>query len=930
MPVLLKSASLGWRSLKARITLLTLVIFLCSIWALTFISVNLLREDMQELVGQQQFSAATLVAAQADLEFARRLNALEALATQLAPMAGADVAALQKELEHHPTTLNFFNGGAFVTDANGVASASVPLAAQRRGVDYMDRDYIQAPLREGRSAIGVPVLGRRLGAPVVGMAVPLRDARGKVVGALAGITTLGSSNFLESISSGTYGKTGSVLLIAPRQRLIVTTAERRRIMEQLPPVGVSPELDRFIDGMEGTQVFVNPLGREVVASVKYVPIVGWYVAVTIETAEAFAPINKLISRMVVASALLTLLAGMLSWWLLRRLLGPLQRTAFTLSHISAQQALAPLPVEREDEVGQLIRAFNHMIQALAERQEVLRESEERYRTVFRTGSHSVSLSRLSDGRFLDVNDGFVRLFGWTRDEVLGRKAQELGIWRNWEDRQNLLAALDAEGRCEEFETEFVARDGRALQVLVSATTLVLDGEPCMVAVTQDVTERRAAQEQIQHLAFSDVLTELPNRRLFLDRLEQAIISAVRHRRNAALVYVDLDDFKTVNETMGHEQGDVLLQQVARRLSYSIRDGDTVARIGGDEFVVLLEDLGTQARDAAGQAEAVAEKLVAALNQPYQIGNTQHHGSCSAGIALFGDRLESTVEPLKRAELAMYQAKAAGRNSLRFFDPQMQAVVSARVSLEAGLREAVEKGQFQLHYQGQLADNGNITGAEVLLRWLDPLRGMVPPGEFIPLAEETGLILPIGRWVLETACHQLAAWAADPRRAHLVIAVNVSARQFHQTDFVSQVLDVLEATGANPSRLKLELTESMLVADVEGVIAKMRALKGRGVGFSLDDFGTGYSSLAYLKRLPLDQLKIDQGFVRDILVDPDDAAIAKMVIALADSLGLKVIAEGVETLAQREFLARIGCINYQGYLINRPLPLDAFEEFLAGM
>jgi EAL domain-containing protein (putative c-di-GMP-specific phosphodiesterase class I) len=353
----------------------------------------------------------------------------------------------------------------------------------------------------------------------------------------------------------------------------------------------------------------------------------------------------------------------------------------------------------------------------------------------------------------------------------------------------------------------------------------------------------------------------------------------------------------------------------------------VARLGADEFVVLLAQLDENPLDAAMQAEAAGHKILEQLRQPCQLGGSKISCTASIGITLFGERHEDTVEALKRAELAMYQAKAQGRNTLRFFDPKMQAVVNSRVVMEAGLRAAVEANQFLLYYQSQVTNQGQITGVEALLRWQDPKRGKVSPAEFIPLAEETGLILPIGNWVLETACKQLARWADQPRMAHLTIAVNVSARQFHQRDFVDQVSSTLHRTGANPMRLKLELTESVMVTNVEEVIVKMNALKGRGVGFSLDDFGTGYSSLSYLKRLPLAQLKIDQGFVRDILIDANDAAIAGMVVALADSLGLNVIAEGVEIEAQRDFLAAMGCVNYQGYLFSRPLPVQEFEALV---
>jgi diguanylate cyclase (GGDEF)-like protein len=449
-----------------------------------------------------------------------------------------------------------------------------------------------------------------------------------------------------------------------------------------------------------------------------------------------------------------------------------------------------------------------------------------------------------------------------------------------------------------------------------------------VGIFTDISQRKAVEEQIEALSFFDPLTRLPNRRLLIDRLAQALHTCTRHSRKSALLFVDLDNFKTLNDTLGHHQGDLLLAQVAQRLKTCVRDGDTVARLGSDEFVVILEDLSEISEVAANQAEVVGEKVLTSLGPRFQLCNGAHHSTASVGITLFGGaQQESHEEPLKRAELAMFQAKSAGRNSLRFYEPQMQAQVSAHAALESDLRDALLEQQLLLHYQAQIAAGGRITGVEALLRWQHPHRGMVSPAQFIPLAEETGLILPIGQWVLETACVQLASWATDPMLCHLTVAVNVSARQFHQAGFVDTVLSTIARAGANAKLLKLELTESMLVDDVEAIIAKMGALKAHGVGFSLDDFGTGYSSLTYLKRLPLDQLKIDQGFVRNIVTDSNDAAIAKMVVVLAESLGLTVIAEGVESQAQADFLAHLGCHAYQGYLLSRPLPLDRLEAFL---
>ncbi len=425
----------------------------------------------------------------------------------------------------------------------------------------------------------------------------------------------------------------------------------------------------------------------------------------------------------------------------------------------------------------------------------------------------------------------------------------------------------------------------------------------------------------------DQLTGLPNRKLLTDRLKQAMSASSRSGNHGGLMFIDLDKFKTLNDTQGHDLGDMLLRDVGARLLASVREGDTVARLGGDEFVIVLIDIGHNQEDAAAALETTGEHVLAVLNQPFQLGNITHVTSASIGLALFKDDRASVEDVLKQADLAMYKAKESGRNACRFFDPHMEEVTRERVALEADLLLAIAEEQFQLHYQPQVGSSGRLVGAEALIRWNHPTRGVVPPIDFIPFAEETGLILPIGRWVLECACSQLVAWAADPATADLKIAVNVSTRQFQQVDFVEQVVATLKTTAANPNRLDLELTESLLIESVDEVIEKMAALRALGVSITLDDFGTGYSSLFYLKRMPLDQLKIDRTFVRDVILDENDAAIAKTVVALARALGLGVVAEGVETAEQRDVLADFGCRDYQGYFYSPPLPTASFEEFV---
>ncbi len=475
----------------------------------------------------------------------------------------------------------------------------------------------------------------------------------------------------------------------------------------------------------------------------------------------------------------------------------------------------------------------------------------------------------------------------------------------------------------------LTEDGRQLAIMrLNTLAAVVLAVILSAIIFHQYARSLLLRRELEVLAGQDPLTLLPNRRELMDRLRKAVNLGARLGTSGALLFIDLDHFKNINDTRGHNMGDLLLKEVAQRLVASVREMDTVARLGGDEFMVMLENLGDDLDSAARQAKVVSEKILRRINQPYVLGVSElHHSTASIGIALFSPNELSVDELIKQADVAMYQAKDAGRNLMRFFDAEMQVRLNERAAMEADLREGIEKGQFVLHYQPQVDSAGAVFAAEALVRWVHPQRGLVEPGQFIPLAEEAGLIGELGKWVLVTTCVQLARWAAQPRMSQLVLSVNVSSHQFSQADFVDQVTQVLLQTGADPRRLKLELTESIMIRNVDDVMAKMNALKAQGIGFSLDDFGTGYSSLSYLKRLPMDELKIDQGFVRDILLDANDAAIARMVIALADSMGLTVIAEGVETSAQRDFLAELGCHHYQGYLFSGPLPAQAFEALV---
>jgi diguanylate cyclase (GGDEF)-like protein/PAS domain S-box-containing protein len=561
-------------------------------------------------------------------------------------------------------------------------------------------------------------------------------------------------------------------------------------------------------------------------------------------------------------------------------------------------------------------------QALADQLDATRASEARFR----------SLTELSSDWYWeqDENFRFVRLHGDPAasdqlgvNNLIGLTRWNSGVQgvspQEWAAHRE---ALQAHAVFRDFEMQRVGSDGGTMWISVSGAP-VFDAQGRFAGYRgtgRDITARKQAEADIERLAFYDPLTGLPNRRLLLDRLGHAVVSAGRDNNHGALVFIDLDNFKVLNDTLGHHMGDVLLQQVASRLLDCVRGVDTVARLGGDEFVVMLENLAVNGPEATERADAVGKKILRSLNLPYELSGQIFHSSPSMGITLFHDQLQDVDELLQRADLAMYQAKSAGRNTLRFFDPDMQVALRARAVMEVELRLALQRQEFLLYYQPVVDVNRTILGVEALLRWRQPERGMVSPGEFIPVAEQAGLILPLGQWVLEAACAQLVCWNDSPHTRNLTMAVNVSARQFRHPDFTAQLLELLRVSGANPFRLKLELTESMLLSDIEEVIAKMSEIRAIGVNFSLDDFGTGYSSLSYLKRLPLDQLKIDKSFVQDVLNDPNDAAIARTILSLAQSLDLSVVAEGVETEGQRAFLVENGCQVFQGYLFGRPVPI----------
>jgi diguanylate cyclase (GGDEF)-like protein/PAS domain S-box-containing protein len=610
-------------------------------------------------------------------------------------------------------------------------------------------------------------------------------------------------------------------------------------------------------------------------------------------------------------------------FLTNRMTRPLNQLSDSMGRAKAGESEVRAVLSGPKDIADMAHAFNSMMAVLEEREDALRVAA----IAFEIEEGMIVTD--SDEVIIRVNRVFSKLTGYSAEEAIGKKLSMIKFDR--EDDRFYPRMREVLHRDNYWQGEIWnhRQNGESYPEWLTITAVVgKDGNITnYICAFFDITERKLAEEKIHNLAFYDPLCQLPNRRLLFDRLHQAVTTSARTKNCAGLLFIDLDNFKLLNDTRGHDTGDMLLIEVGHRLRACIRESDTLARLGGDEFVVLLEGLSTDRSEAAMQAREVGEKMLNDLHQPYMLKNIEHFSTASIGISLFINYRQNLDDLLKQADTAMYAAKKAGRNTLRFFDPAMQEALEMRSQLEAAIRKSLPKHEFKLFYQVQVDSAHRPIGAEALIRWEHPERGLIFPDKFIPIAEDTGLILPLGQWVLETACAQLKEWESDPLTSELVLAVNVSARQFRQPDFSKQVSAIIAQSLINPARLKLELTESTVLDNVPDTIVKMHALKQIGVSFSMDDFGTGYSSLAYLTQLPLDQLKIDKSFVQNIGTKSSDAMIIQTIIGMANNLGIEVIAEGVETEAQLAFLGESGCLLYQGYLFGRPAPVKEFTAAL---
>lgn len=666
------------RSIKTRVTLFTLAIFVCSVWAVAFYASRMLRDDMQQLLGEQQYATASSLAAVVDSELAERLKSLTAIADTITPALMQDRSALQNVLEQRPILQGHFNAGIVVGDQEGTAIAQYPREYQRIGVNYRQLDFVATVLDKGIATVGAPSIGPTLKVPVFGMGAPIHDEQGKVIGILGGVTRLDKPNFLDRVIQNFHGRSGGSLLVAPRQRLIITASDKRRVLEVLPQAGISPTLDKFIDGYQGSAIFVNPTGVEVLASTRTVPLTGWYVGAILPTAEVFSPIADLQKRMFLATLALTIVAAGLTWWILRREISPLLDAANTLAELpSAGQPMQALPIAQNDEVGRLIGGFNHLLETLSQREHELQDSEQRFRTLMEQIPGVAVQGYAMDGTVTFWNAAAEHLYGYRAEEALGGNLLELIIPP--EMRDGVAQAMQQMAQTREpipaGELMLQTKSGARVPVFSSHALLKPPGQPLeLFCLDIDLSETKRAQEQVRQLAFYDPLTGLPNRRLLGDRLNQTMAASKRSGIYAALMFLDLDNFKPLNDAHGHGVGDLLLIEVARRLCACVREMDTVARFGGDEFVVMLGELHTGRVESTEQARVVAEKVRASVAAPYLLavsaaglpGSTvEHHCTASIGVVVFTNHENTQAEILQWADAAMYRAKDAGRNTIRF-------------------------------------------------------------------------------------------------------------------------------------------------------------------------------------------------------------------------------------------------------------------------
>ncbi|MBI2746499.1 MAG: EAL domain-containing protein [Burkholderiales bacterium] len=909
-------------SLKTRVVLAVALLFVGFASLLTWLILRHFDQSFRENLYHEQFVLATTLADNIDDKIRQSQTLLTQVAAQVPPQALQNSQLAQDFLDQKSNLKTFFTNGILIIDARGRIVAESPYLPGRRGRDVSSLEVFKVVSETRQPYISKPFASvRAMGRPVITMALPLFNTQGEMVGRLHGSIELLGRNFLSDLNDFKLGQTGYVSLFT-KDRIFISNRNPQRILQPIVLPGLNPLVDRAVAGFEGSDTTVTSRGEEVVSSFKHLSTVPWILSMNLPVHEATEPLQQARDFLLLAIAAGTVVVVVLIWLVMRTVLAPLGALTQHVRELHHKQGEArQLRLPASGEIGALVQTFNTMVRAQDEQRQHLQESETRFRSLAEMSTDwyweqdtRYRFSLMSRG--LDKT-GVDTYLGWTRWEmpIVGVSDAQ------WAEHR---AMLDRHEPFRNFIYQVRAMNGELRTFSVSGVPM-FDAQGVFTGyrgIGSDITDRQSAEQRIEYLAYHDTLTGLPNRLLVQDRFEQAMAQAERSHSKVALVYLDLDNFKSINDTLGHAAGDEFLKEVARRLRSCVRDSDTISRQGGDEFLLVLRDL-----PDSEVVLAIVMKIMERLQEPLRIDNQDLASSASLGVALAPDDGRDFETLRKKADLAMYRSKESGRNTYHFFDPTMDAEAGEHLLMRNGLRRALERQEFVLYYQPQYdLASGRLIGVEALIRWLHPELGLVAPGRFIGVAEESGLIVPIGDWVLRQACGQAMLWQQAGLPA-LTMSVNLSAIQFKRGNVEQSVSRALAESGLAPQLLELELTESILLQNVESVLTSVRQLKQLGVKLAIDDFGTGYSSLSYLKRLDIDKLKIDQSFVRDLATDPDDEAIVRAVIQMARSLNLKTIAEGVETDDIRRRLQAFGCDAAQGYLYSQPLPAQDIERLL---
>ncbi|MEA3393386.1 MAG: EAL domain-containing protein [Pseudomonadota bacterium] len=900
------------------------VLFIGVVGAMALLGLRYFEAEFRNSLYAQQYTLVSSLATSVDEKIRITQDALNLSAQHLPHEALSDPELAQRLLDRMAALHSLFDNGLFLISAEGKVIAESPYKPDRRGRDITNRKFFQITAATLKPHISSPYLSSYLpGQPALMMTSPLLNDRGELIGILQGSFDLLGRNFLANLNQIKIGHTGYIF-ITDQERTVIMHPDSIRLMMEAARPGKNELYDRALAGFEGSGPTVTSHGQVMFSSFKRLSTTGWILAANYPVAEAEAPLRQAQRYFLLALALGTGIVLLVAWLIMRRFMAPLATLTRHVQELPGKTGADRLLSVNGGgtEIDTLMLASNTMVRTLDQQQQTLRDSEARFRSLTEL-STDWYWEQDAEFRFTQMSIGRIRA---DVEPFIGKTRWELPLEGvtpvQWAEHRKQLE------RHEPFKNFVyqVRADNGELHTFSISGTPILDEQGRFRGyrgVGTDITDRMTAEQRIEFLAYHDPLTGLPNRLLLQDRFEQAIAQAQRDNSRVALLFLDLDSFKSINDTLGHHCGDALLKKVAERLKECVRDTDAISRQGGDEFLIVLRDL----PDADVAAE-VMTKVMERLQEPFTPDGHEVTTSVSMGATIFPEDGNDFETLLKKADLAMYRAKEAGRNTYRFFDEAMNAETIDHLQLLRGLRRALERHEFTLYYQPQidLASN-KVIGVEALLRWQHPELGLIEPQRFVPVAEESGLIVPIGQWVLLEACRQAMAWQ-QAGLPPLTMAVNFSGVQFKRGDVEQSVRRALEESGLPPALLELELTESILIQNVDGVLVSLQNLKRLGVQLSIDDFGTGYSSLAYLKRFDIDRLKIDRTFVRDLATDPDDAAIVRAIIQMANSLNLRTIAEGVETEDMLTQLRAFGCDEVQGFLFARPMPATDMARFIS--